>query len=193
MEQDSERTALETTASLIQRIQNGEAAAQERLIKRYLPALQRWARGRMPRRARSMTDTDDLVQVTLLKALKKLKEFEPRHKGAFLAYLRRILQNEIRDEIRRATRRPEMQSLPENLDRDQPSPLERAIGREKMEAYERALAQLEPQQQEAIILRLELGFTHSQVAEALGSPSANAARMFVSRALVRLTEVLDVH
>jgi RNA polymerase sigma-70 factor (ECF subfamily) len=40
-------------------------------------------------------------------------------------------------------------------------------------------------------MRIEFGFTFPEIAEALGRPSANAARMTVSRALVRLAEVMD--
>ena len=43
-----------------------------------------------------------------------------------------------------------------------------------------------------MFLRIELGFTHQEVADAIGAPSANAARMLVSRALVRLAELMDV-
>ena len=41
---------------------------------------------------------------------------------------------------------------------------------------------------EAVILRVEFGYSHEEIAEAIGSPSANAARMTVARALVRLAE-----
>jgi RNA polymerase sigma-70 factor (ECF subfamily) len=182
---------LESTAALLLRVRQGDSEARDQILRRYLAPLQRWASGRLPARARSLTDTDDLVQVTLLRALNKMEGFEPRHEGAFLAYLRRILQNQIRDEIRRAGRRPEMDALPEQLAEDAPSPLEETIGRERLETYEAALAKLQPDQQEALILRFELGFTHGEVAQATGSPSPNAARMKVARALVRLVEVMD--
>ena len=61
-----------------------------------------------------------------------------------------------------------------------------------MQAYEAALAELSDAQQEAVILRVEFGYTFSEIAEATGSPSANAARMTVARALVRLGEAMDV-
>jgi hypothetical protein len=37
---------------------------------------------------------------------------------------------------------------------------------------------------------VEFGYTAPEIAAAIGSPSANAARMVVSRALVRLAEFL---
>src|SRR5262245_9691190 len=100
---------LESTQELLGRIRGGDAAARERLIARYLPALQKWAHGRLPARARNLTLTDDLVQESLIRALSHLEGFEPRRPGAFLAYLRQILLNQVRDEIRKTDRRPEME------------------------------------------------------------------------------------
>ena len=181
---------LESTATLLQLVRHGDRPARERLAARYLQILRRLAHGRLPLRARDMVDTDDLVQVTLVRALDHVEDFEPRHEGAFLAYMRRILLNQIRDEIRRVSRRPvrsELEGDPPALDR---SPLDEAIGRETVERYEAVLDQLRDEQREAIILRLELGFTYQQIAEALGRDSPNAVRMMVTRALVRLGEQL---
>jgi RNA polymerase sigma-70 factor (ECF subfamily) len=182
---------LETTSDLLARVRAGDGAARERLVARYLPLLRRWAHGRLPFSARGLADTDDLVQVTLLRALDRVEEFEPRREGAFLAYLRSILLNAIRYEIRRSVRLPGGAKLGENVADPEPSPLEQAIGRDLLDSYETALATLPEDQQEAVILRVEFGFTHEEIAAATGSPSANAARMRVSRALVRLAEALD--
>ena len=98
-------------------------------------------------------------------------------------YLRQALVNRIRDEIRRVNRRPAATNLDSAIEDDAPSPRERAIGRKAVvERYELALARLKPEDREAIIGRIELGLTHGAVAEALGKPSANAARMAVERA-----------
>src|SRR5262245_58685278 len=40
--------ALDTTIRLLERIREGDAAARETLIQRYLPPLRRWAHGRLP-------------------------------------------------------------------------------------------------------------------------------------------------
>jgi RNA polymerase sigma-70 factor (ECF subfamily) len=73
----------------------------------------------------------------------------------------------------------------------QPSPLEEAIGSETIERYERALAELEPDAQEAVIARIELGFSYAEIAESIGKPSADAVRMMVGRAIRRLAESLQ--
>lgn len=190
----SDSESLESTATLLQRARLGEDGARDRLFSRYLPILRRWAHGRLPGYARGTIDTDDLVQITLLRSLDHLDSFEPHREGAFLAYLRRILINRLRDEIRAKARGPEDQpldSLDEELQGSLPSAIEDAIGRQVVEQYEAALERLEERQREAIIARIEFGYSHEQVAEAIDAPSANAARMVVSRALVCLAETLD--
>lgn len=179
---------LETTFQLIARAKAGDEDALNRLFARHAPPLQRWARGRLPPWARDLADTDDLVQETLLRTFKQIEEFEPRGVGALQAYLRQAVFNRIRDELRRHGRRPAMTDL-EGLEVDSGlSPLERAIGREAVEQYEKALAKLTDGEREAIIARIEMGYTYPELAEALGKPTADAARKAAQRALVRLAE-----
>jgi RNA polymerase sigma factor (sigma-70 family) len=184
---------LESTATLLARVRNGDHDARERLVRRYLALLQRWAHGRVPPRARRFADTDDLVQTTLMRALGAVQHFEPRREGAFLAYLRKILLNQLRTVVQRADAGPPLRSLPETLEGARPSPLEEAIGSEAMEAYEAALDCLTEDQREAVVLRIEMGLSFQDVAEATESPSADAARMLVARGLARLSERMVAH
>jgi RNA polymerase sigma factor (sigma-70 family) len=188
---DNGRDFSESTAVLLGRTQQGDLAARERLFVRFLPVLERWARGRLPGYARSSMETDDLVQVTLLRALQRIDEFDARREGAFLAYLRRILLNRVRDEIRLARRQPGHEPMDERTACQAPSVVAQVIGDEFLERYEAALSHLEERQAEAVILRIEFGYSLEQVAEAIDAPSANAARMVVARALLRLAEILD--
>jgi RNA polymerase sigma-70 factor (ECF subfamily) len=181
-------TALESTAVLLDRVRSGDEVARERLMARYLPVLKRWAHGRLPAGARGLVDTDDLVQVTLLRSLSHLGKFEHRREGAFLAYLWRILLNALRDEVRRSVRRGGREALSEELPDPAPTLHEQAIGRDLLDRYETALANLPDEHREAVILRIEFGLTYDEIADAVGSPSANASRMTVARALVRLAE-----
>jgi RNA polymerase sigma-70 factor (ECF subfamily) len=96
-----------------------------------------------------------------------------------------------RDHIRRASRKPAIDELDETVADDEPSPLEETIGGETLDRYEAALTQLPDRQREAMVLRIELGFTHQQVADAVGCPSDSAARMMVSRALAQLAEKMN--
>jgi RNA polymerase sigma-70 factor (ECF subfamily) len=183
---------LESTATLLDRARQGDSAAREELFSRVLPALTRWAHRRLPFSARDLADTDDLVQTSLARSLHRLDGFECRGEGAFLAYLRQILLNLVRSEIERAQRRVPPVPLPEMLPDPAPTLLERTVRREILASYEVALAELPDEQREAVLLRLEFDYSHQQVADALGKPSADAARMMIGRALLQIARRMDV-
>ena len=174
------------SSSLLELAQRGDQAALETLVARYRPRLARWASGRLPRWARDIADTQDLVQETLFQTFKRIESFEPRGDGALQAYLRQGVLNRIREELRRAKRKPEKVDLDSQAENDGWSPLEEAIGQEAVERYERALAELRIEDREVIVARVELGYTNSEIAALLNKPSPNAARMALQRALVRL-------
>ena len=182
---------LDSTFQLIRRAQGGDEDALERLFARHLKPLQRWASGRLPKWARDLADTDDLVQETLLQTFKRIGEFEPRRVGALQAYLRQAVLNRLRDELRRKARQPNVTDLDGLEDVSARSPLEQAIGREAVEDYEEALGRLRPEEREAIIARIEIGYTYDELADALGKPSADAARKTARRALLRLAEEMN--
>jgi RNA polymerase sigma factor (sigma-70 family) len=183
--------AVATTADLLQRARLGDADALNELFGRYLPSLRRWARGRLPRWTRDLRDTDDVVQETLVQTLKHIGDFQPRHEGALQAYLRQALVNRVRDEVRRVTRHGVGSEIQDEHADAAASPLEEAIGREALTRYEAALARLRPEEREVIIARVELGQSYQQIAAGHNKASADAARMAVSRALVRLAEEMD--
>lgn len=142
----------------------------------------------MPRWARSASDTHDLVQDTLLNTFRKIGSFEPRREGAFQAYLRQAVMNRIRDELRRKAARPATSTFDELEHAHGGTPFEDAVALETFERYETALGRLTQEEREAIIGRVELGNSYEALALSLGKPSADAARMTVTRALVRLAE-----
>ena len=178
----------ETSFQLLLRARDGDQDAVELLCARYLPRLNRWARGRLPRGARSAMDTGDVVQEVLINVIRRLKMFEPRDEGTFQGYLRQALTNRFRDEARKINSHPVASPLDSAWPSFGPSPLEIAIGREGVERYEAALERLRPDDQRAIIARCEWGMDHDEIAAALGKPSANAARVAIHRALVRLAK-----
>jgi RNA polymerase sigma-70 factor (ECF subfamily) len=180
----------ETSLSLLSRAQQGDAVAMEALIGRYLARLQRWASGRVPPSARSLLDTDDVVQDALLNTLRRLGDFHPRHDGALMAYLREAVANRIRMELRKAVPKTDgaidLDSLPAAL----PSPLEQVVGRDALDRYERALASLDEDDRAAIVGRFELGYSYDALARAMHRPSPDAARKLTERALRRLIALL---
>jgi RNA polymerase sigma-70 factor, ECF subfamily len=179
---------VESTFNLLERARAGDSEALDLLFARHRKPLQRWASGRLPKWARDISDTEDLVQETLFQTFKRIGEFEPRRVGALQAYLRQAVLNRIREEFRRKGRRPDATDLDDiPIDSDE-SPLEQAIGREAVDRYEEALARLKAEEREAIIARVEMGYSYEELAEMLGKPTPDAARKAAQRALVRLAE-----
>ena len=182
---------LDSTVELVERAKAGDQQAVERLFARHLKPLQRFASGRLPQWARTLTDTDDLVQDTLLRTFRRMPVFEARGAGALQAYLRQVVLNRIREELRSKGRQPDVTELVDVAADSAQSPLEHAIGTEALARYDRALARLRVEEREVIIARVEMGQTFAEVADALGKPSAEAARKAAHRALLRLAEEMQ--
>jgi RNA polymerase sigma-70 factor (ECF subfamily) len=176
-----------STRALIAAAQSGDEQALNDLLARYVPRLQRWARGRLPSYARGLADTNDLIQEAVLGTIRRLPELGLNEEGALQAYLRSAILNRIKSEIRRSSRAPS-EPLDSALPAQDSSPLEAAIGAQAVERYEQALARLRDADRQAIIGRMELRLSFQELAESLGKPNAHAARMFCSRAIVRLAE-----
>jgi RNA polymerase sigma-70 factor (ECF subfamily) len=185
---DGPSAPLDSTAVLIQRVREGDKDSLERLIQRHLAPLRRYVSGRLPRWARDLADTDDLVQDTLLRTFSKMDSFEVRGVGALQAYLRQAVMNRLRDELRRKGRAPAFVDVDEQHLVGQGSPLAEAIGAAAAARYVAALAKLEPEEREAIIGRVEMEYSYADLAEVLGKPTADAARKAARRALLRLAE-----
>lgn len=183
-----DRTA---TVTLLQRAREGDRLALDELFGRCLPPLRRWAAGRLPRWARDGTDTHDLVQDAIVRTLHRIDDLDSPAQGAIEAYLRQAVLNRIRDEIRRVGRRLPHDALPQDRPSGDASPLEEAIGSEALERYEAALTRLDLVEREAIVARVELGYSYEDVAAALGRHSGEAARLTVRRALLRLAQEMQ--
>lgn len=181
----------ESTATLLSRVRAGDDEAMNRLLARCLPALQRWAHGRLPPFAREVNETADLVQDAVISTLRQIGHFEARREGALQAYLRTAVARRIIDLIRQRRRRPHGTDLQDNLADDGTSPLDRAIGAENTSRYEAALQRLSDTDREAIVCRLEMQYSYDELAVALDKPTPNAARVAVMRALHRLAQELQ--
>jgi RNA polymerase sigma-70 factor (ECF subfamily) len=178
---------MESTVHLVRRARTGDESALSEICRRFLPRMQRWASGRLPGYARDLLATEDLVQEALIHSLRRIGEFRSDREGAFQLYVRQAIMNRIRDQIRRPHLVKAFEDLPDR-DGKTASPLEELVGHETLERYEGALARLKPEDREAVVARIEMAGTYEELAEALGKPSADAARMAVGRALVRLAK-----
>lgn len=173
---------------LLTRAQTGDREALNLLFGRYMPSLKRWASGRLPRWARDISDTTDLVQDTLLQTFRKIELFRPEREGALQAYLRSAVLNRIRDEFRRRHRRGAKIEIPVDHPGPEPSPYEITAASQLYGVYDAALQRLRPGDRDLIVSRLELGMTYDEITAAVGKSNPNATRSAVVRAIVRLSE-----
>jgi RNA polymerase sigma-70 factor (ECF subfamily) len=178
----------ESTQVLLERIRRGDRAALEILYARYLPRLRLWATGRIPGWARDMGDTEDLVQETVIATLRRIDRFEMRGDGALRGYMRTAILNKVRNLVRDRKARPPSSEVAADEAARGPSPLEQTIGLQTLESYEAALERLNDEERQAVHMRVELRCGYREIAEALDKPSEDAARMAVSRALVKLAK-----
>jgi RNA polymerase sigma-70 factor (ECF subfamily) len=176
------------TLDLVERARRGDQTAWEILVTRYRAPLQRFARTRLARQHHRMTDTEDVVQDVTINVFRRLHRIELRFPGALLAYLRRSISNRVADEHRRAVRQGPTATLDDEFPDGRISPLEATIGHDQVRAYRAALRLLAADDRTAIVMRLERGASYEAIAERLGKPTANAARVAVARAMFKLAK-----
>ncbi len=177
---------------LLEQVRRGSHGAADALFARYGSWLRRWTRGRLPQRVRGSLDTSDLVQEALRYMFTRLDWFESKRASSLRAYLRRVIENRIRDELRRATRRRHA-IAPEQPVRmsDAGAPqLRRLVDDEAWRRYVDGLQRLSSRDRRLIAGRVEFGYNYRQLALVERMPSPDAARMALRRALIRLGDVM---
>jgi RNA polymerase sigma-70 factor (ECF subfamily) len=155
---------------------------------------------------RAKVDLSGVVQQTLLEAHEALARFPDRSEAVRAAWLRRILANNLRDEIRKckaATRDVGRErSLEAALDKssaqlgswlvaNQSSASQRAIRQEELIALAGALTQLPDDQRQAVELHHLKAMSLADVAWQLGR-SKGAVAQLLFRALAKLRELMPV-
>lgn len=187
----SATSAPHTTQLLLQRIRDGDGAAREELLRRVMPLLERWAHGRLPGSARGAVDTADLVQVSVINALRRVEQFESAHPGAFFAYLRQILLNAVRRTIADEAK-PGIAVALDDVQAelvDHGSTLERIVGRDNLLAYEQALSTLPPAHQSLVVMRFEFGMSFVEIADEL-SETPDGVRIKLNRVLKKMVAAM---
>jgi RNA polymerase sigma-70 factor (ECF subfamily) len=182
---------VENTVELTNRAREGDQAALEELCERCLDSLTRYAAGKVPSKVRDMLDTQDVVSEAVQRGMSRLNDFEVRHPGALVAYMRAILRHLIIDYVRRRTRQPLKVSLDEQQPDHGSSPLDQAVGAERLALYRAARARLKPRDAELVTLKIEDQHSYDEIAVRLGFPSNNAARVATRRAVLRLARELS--
>jgi RNA polymerase sigma-70 factor (ECF subfamily) len=90
-------SALDTSLSLLDRLGAGDQDAWRRMLLLYTPLLHGWLRPA----GLQLTEIEDLIQNALTIVLRKLPDYRHNgHRGAFRTWLRRIIDNVLRESLR---------------------------------------------------------------------------------------------
>ena len=157
-------------------------------VERYSPLLERWVQLRMPKSLLETIDVNELVRAALAESVLDCTEAGATPTEA--TFLARARQN-VRDRLARAIRPPTSIEAPPTAGGREPD-WEPDVGSSLLDRYDAALAHLGRADRDAIILRIELGLPWADLTTLLNKPSAPAARIAVSRALVRLAREMAV-
>lgn len=191
------RTPIEQVAAASQ----GDAAAIEALLERYLPDLESYLARRAGRRVLRREAPEDLAQSVCREALERLRHgrFEFRGEPAFREWLYRAALMKLMNRNRHwnAERRaveleaalplvPGEASEAPGLDPAvSATPSRAAEWQEELERFELAYVELPERQREVLRLFHVEGLSHADIAGQLAISEANS-RMLLSRALARI-------
>jgi RNA polymerase sigma-70 factor (ECF subfamily) len=162
------------------------------------------ARWQLEPRFQSKVDLSGVVQQTLFEAHREMEKLSGQSEAQRMAWIRRVLANNLTDAIRRvqmpgqtALREQSLEaaldSSSSHLERwlaaEQTSPSQRAVKREQLLQLAAALAQLPEGQRQAVELHHLRGYRVAEVARLMGRTEEAVGALLV-RGLKKLREIM---
>jgi RNA polymerase sigma-70 factor (ECF subfamily) len=184
--QNAERELNELAA----RAGQGSQEAISELLRRVRPMVVRYCRARLGRTGGgAYTTADDVAQEVCLAVLTALPSYRDQGRP-FLAFVYGIAQHKVADAHRAAARnRAEpVAEIPDEIEGDI-GPEQRALQGELNERMAQLLRVLPDKQREIVVLRVVVGLSAEETADAVGS-TPGAVRVAQHRALARLRKAL---
>jgi RNA polymerase sigma-70 factor (ECF subfamily) len=171
--------------SLVEAAVAGDLAAHDRLLAELYPLVLRYCRGRMGRRDSAKVSADDVAQEVCLAVVAALSSYTITGRS-FRPFVYAIAAHKVADAFRSIgrDRTVPVAELPDGPV-VQDGPEQRLLDAELGEQLGRLLQLLTPRQREVLILRIAVGLSAEETAEAVGS-SPGAVRVTQHRALSRL-------
>ena len=177
--------ATDVPDELVARAMTGEASAIGRVLAIIRPLVVRYCRARLGRMDRSAVSADDVAQEVCLAVLTALPGYRVQGRP-FLAFVYGIASHKVIDAHRAATRnRAEpVADVPDSIEVAD-GPEQRALRIELTGEMAQLLDQLPDKQREILLLRVVVGLSAEETADAVGS-TPGAVRVAQHRALARL-------
>lgn len=195
---------IKTTLNLVIRAKAGEDQALNLLLERYLNRILRIVRMKLGPKLRTKMESMDVVQEVMMRAIRGFENFEPKNEAAFLHWISKLAQNEIRDlaDYHGAAKRDFKQETDNKKDSSIDSSLLSNIPansewkpsfqirlKEDVLELEAAMDQLAESQRDIVIMRQYEGLSFKEIGKELDC-SEDAARMQFARAMDKLTDIL---
>lgn len=163
----------------------GDKTSVSRLLAQIRPLVVRYCRARVGRQERSFASADDVAQEVCLAVLTALPSYRDQGRP-FLAFVYGIAAHKVADAHRAAARNKaepvaEVPDAPEG----EAGPEQRAMHSELTTRMAAMLQVLPEKQREILVLRVVVGMSAEETAEAVGS-TPGAVRVAQHRALARL-------
>ncbi len=176
-------------AVLVAAAVNGERDAVERVLRWVRPLVLRYCRARVGGQEKTFASADDVAQEVCLAVLTSLPSYRDQGRP-FLSFVYGIASHKVADAHRNAARNradlvPELPDAPEPAD----GPEAQVLQNELTGRMAKLLHTLPERQREVLILRVVVGLSAEETAEAVGSTSG-AVRVAQHRALSRLRNLL---
>jgi RNA polymerase sigma-70 factor, ECF subfamily len=167
----------------------GDGRAREELLALIYPLVLRYCRARLGRRETALGSADDVAQDVCMAVVSALQTYQP--KGlSFRAFVYGIAGHKVTDAFRAIGRdRTEPVAEPPDTPVTAEGPEHRVLDAERDAALRALLAHLTPRQREVLVLRLAVGVSAEETAEAIGS-TPGAVRVTQHRALLRLRRII---
>ena len=198
------RTLGHKTKHLVIMAKEGDRSALNQLYSVYAERVRWMVRFRMGKELRSKLESMDLVQNTLLRALKGFGNFTYKNEGDFVRWLSKIAENELRGNLKKVHTEKRDIRKEVRLDNDvsatnsgyvePPVPIQATTPsmvlstKEDLTKLEKAIDELKPEYREAIILTKIEGLSYQAIGQKLGK-SSDAVRMLATRAMAELTTI----
>ena len=180
----------EVPDELVARAMTGDPQAVGAVIAIIRPMVVRYCRARLGRVDRSSVSADDVAQEVCLAVLTALPGYRVQGRP-FLAFVYGIASHKVIDAHRAATRnRSEpVADIPDAIE-SADGPEQRALRIELSSEMGKLLDTLPEKQREILVLRVVVGLSAEETAEAVGS-TPGAVRVAQHRALARLRKTLS--
>lgn len=181
------------SVELLARVRDGDTEAWTALYRLHHDDLLFLIRRELGAKLRSVLQSEDILQSVALEAFRELPHFEPRATGSLRGFLHKLVLHKIRDRADYFAAKKRGSPLP--LDTDESvgalAPEEPCFyDSERYERLERALEALPAEMRTSIVLRRFEGHSSREAAAIMGK-SEDALRKLYSRALARLTLLLE--